>query len=74
MRASERTPRSKTISSPSIRRTSSIPANASETNKPDPCRRSANTDTEAVANAIPIDRDMATELFPKETENDHRAY
>jgi hypothetical protein len=30
--------------------------------------------TEAVQNAIPKDCDMATELVPKEIENDHRVY
>ena len=44
-KARERIPRSETISSPSIRQTSSIPANAPQrddkSNEPDPCRTSA---------------------------------
>jgi hypothetical protein len=33
-----------------------------------------NMATKAVPNAIPIDRDKATELVLKEIENDHRVY
>jgi len=76
-RASERTPRSKMISPPSIRRTSSRPVNAPERwpvkrawSMPNEC----NMATEAVPNAIPNDRGMATESVPKEIEKDHQAY
>jgi len=43
-------------------------------NEPDPWRTSANMATEPVPNAIPNNCDMATDLVPKEIENDHRAY
>ena len=56
-RAREHTSRLETISAPSIRQTSSIPANAQErddkSNEPDPCRTSWNAATETVLNEIP---------------------
>jgi len=61
-RASEHTPRSKTMSSPSIRRTSSSPANVSEKWQV------------KWAWSMPNECDMATEAVPKEIENHHRAY
>ena len=63
-RTGERTPQSETISSPSIRQTSSIPANAPETddksNEPDPYQTSANTATESVPYEIPNSYNMTT--------------
>jgi len=39
-------------------------------NEPDPCRTSANTDTEVVPNAIPNHCNRATEAVPNEIPND----
>jgi hypothetical protein len=39
-------------------------------NEPDPCRTSANTDTEAVPNEMPNDCNMAIEEVPDEIPND----
>jgi len=76
-RATERTPQSKSTSSPSVQRTSSKPKNPPERwhlKEAWSCRNKYEMATSAVPDGILNDCDMATESVPKEIENKHRAH